>query len=89
MDRLQSLRELFANAEGNRYTVEFGDGDSRDLLIVSATHVSLDDTVVGVPLAAGGSQMASEPGVQFSLQDVRRVLDFDTRRLLFGTPDTR
>jgi hypothetical protein len=86
MDRLESLRELLANAEGKRYTVEFGDGDSRDILIVSATHVSLDDTVIGVPLASDGTQMTSDPGVQFHLQDVRRVLDFDTHRLLFCTP---
>ena len=86
MDRLRALQELFADAEGKRYTVEFGDGDNRNLVIVSATHVPLDDTVMGIPLTSDGVPAAREPGIQFSLHDVHRVLDFDTHHLLFG-PD--
>jgi hypothetical protein len=32
MNNLQTLQVLFSNAERKRYTVEFGDGDTRSLL---------------------------------------------------------
>ena len=83
MDRLEALRELFAASEGRRFTIEFSDGDRRDLHIVSDSHVRLNDTAWGVPLASEGSQSGDGPGIQFDLQDVHRVLDFETRLTLF------
>jgi hypothetical protein len=85
MDRLQTLQALFTGAEDRRFTIEFTDGDCRDLIIVSASHVMPDDTVIGVPLTLNGIEAAApEPAIQFHLQDVARVHDFDTRRLLFS-----
>ena len=83
MDRRQTLRELFTASEGRQLTIEFNDGDKRDLQIVSDSHVLLNDTAWGVPLTSAGSQSGDGPGVQFDLQDVYRVLDFETRLPLF------
>jgi hypothetical protein len=85
MNGLHALRELFAASEGRRFTIEFTDGDRRDLQIISDSHVLLDDTVWGVPLTSEGHQPGAGHGIQFDLKDVYRVLDFDTRLPLFGT----
>lgn len=85
MDNLQILQGIFADSEGKRFGVGFTDGDYRDLVVVSDTHVMLDDTVWGVLLPPKGEEaIANEPGIQFHLQDVERVYDFDTKCLVFG-----
>jgi hypothetical protein len=83
MDRLQVLRELFNGSEGRRFDIEFSGGDRRDLQIVDGSHVLLNDTVWGVPLSPNGAESGAGPGIQFDLQDVHRVLDFETRVPLF------
>lgn len=85
MDNLQVLQRMFSASEGERFGVGFMDGDYRDLLIVSDSHVMLNDTILGVPLTPEGEEVSAEAGIQFYLQDVERVYDFDTKRLLFGT----
>jgi hypothetical protein len=84
MRQLQQLRELFAQAEDERYTVEFTDGQILDVFVVSSTHVLLDDTVVALSLTSTGARSTTGPGVQFSLQDVRRVRELESGRLLFS-----
>ena len=80
---MNPLYELITQADGKRYRVEFRDGDRQNVLIVSTTHVMLDNTVLALPLTQGGTPVESEPGVQFVLEDVTRVLDFVTNHLLF------
>lgn len=84
MDNLQVLQRIFADSEGRQFGVGFMDGGYRDLLIVSDSHVMLNDTVWGVPLTPEGEEVLAEVGIEFHLQDVERVYDFDTKRLLFG-----
>lgn len=84
MDNLQVLQRVFSESEGKRFGVGFMDSDCRDLIIVSDSHIMLNGTVWGVPLTSEGEEVSDEMGIQFHLQDVERVYDFDTKRLLFG-----
>jgi len=84
MDNLQVLQRMFSESEGKRVGVGFIDSDYRNLIIVSDSHVMLDGTVWGVPLTPEGEEVSGEMGIQFHLQDVEQVYDFDTKHLLFG-----
>lgn len=85
MDNLHVLQEMFTDSEGKRFGIEFIGSACRNFIIVSDSHVMLDDTVWGVPLTPEGKEVSDEMGIQFHLQDVERVYDFDTKHLLFGT----
>jgi hypothetical protein len=81
--QLGALQDLFADSEGRRFVIEFGDGDRQCLQIVDTSHVQLCDTVWGFPVTSSGEPMPAEPGIQFDLADVMRVTDLDTSRLLY------
>jgi hypothetical protein len=84
LEQLEELLRLFAKADGKRLSVEFVDGESCNLFIASTTHILEDDTVIAIPLGSDGQTSVVAPGIQFNLREVIRVLDFDTRKLLFG-----
>ena len=83
MDQLPALRQLFAASLGRRFSVAFSDGDCRDLQIVDDSHVLLNDTVWAFPLTAAGAVDGTEPGIQFDLRDIARVLAYETCQPLF------
>jgi hypothetical protein len=80
-DQSEALQDLFADSDGRRFVIEFSDGDRRCLQIVDTSHVRLNDTVWGFPLASDGS--LAQAGIQFDLADVVRVTDADSDRLLY------
>jgi len=89
-ENLLELTRLFyqlnteAELGGNecRVTIQFRDGERSDLEIISTTHLILEANIWAIPLLADGTG-SSEGGIQFRLEDVQELTNYDSKHCIF------
>jgi len=84
LTRLFYQLELESELRGNKckVTIQFRDGQRSDLEIVSTDHLVLEANVWAIPLLADGTE-SSEGGIQFWLEDVQELTNYDSKHCIF------
>lgn len=84
LTRLFYQLDLEAELHGtkSKVTIQFRDGERSDLEIISTTHLILEANIWAIPLLADGTG-SSEGGIQFRLEDVQELTNYDSKHCIF------